>query len=98
MSEVLYQGKAVWQASQSTATFVGTDKALQQNGPLANGIDGSAQWAWSLADLDRVSIAVDMYATKPNGVTNRPLSGMTPMPDGGSAVKTSSTQRPSRPR
>jgi membrane peptidoglycan carboxypeptidase len=81
VSEVFYQGKVVWQASQSSATFVGTDKALRQNGPVANGIDGSAQWAWSLADIDRVSVAVDIYATKPNGVTNRPLTGMTPMPN-----------------
>ncbi|HJP78513.1 MAG TPA: transglycosylase domain-containing protein [Pseudonocardiaceae bacterium] len=82
VSEVLYQGKVIWQAAPSTASFVGNDKALRQNGPLASGIDGSAQWAWSLADIDRVSVAVDLYATKPNGVTNRPLSGMTPMPDG----------------
>jgi membrane peptidoglycan carboxypeptidase len=80
VSEVLYLGKVIWQASPSTVTFLGNDKALRENGPVAGGIDGSAQWAWSLADIDRVSVAVDMYATKPNGVTNRTLSGMTPMP------------------
>ena len=80
VSEVLYQGKVVWQASPSTATYVGNGKALKQNGPVATGIDGSAQWAWSLADFARVSVAVDLYATQPNGVTNRKLTGMTPMP------------------
>ena len=91
VSEVLYQGKVIWQAAPSTASFVGNDKALRQHGPLASGIDGSAQWAWSLADIDRVSVAVDLYATKPNGVTNRPLSGMTPMPDGATGPNAPST-------
>jgi membrane peptidoglycan carboxypeptidase len=81
VSEVLYQGKVIWQAAPSTATFLGSDNALRQNGPLADGIDGSAQWAWTLADFDNVSLAVDMYATKPNGVTNRVLSGMTALPN-----------------
>ncbi|HEV3356624.1 MAG TPA: transglycosylase domain-containing protein [Pseudonocardiaceae bacterium] len=80
VSEVLYQGRVIWQASPSTATFVGNDKALQRNGPVASGIDGSAQWAWSLADINGVSVAVDLYATQPNGVTNRTLGGMTAMP------------------
>ncbi len=80
VSEVLYQGRVIWQASPSTATFVGNDKALKQNGPVASGIDGSAQWAWSLADINGVSVAVDLYATQPNGVTNRTLGGMTAMP------------------
>jgi membrane peptidoglycan carboxypeptidase len=91
VSEVLYQGKVIWQAAPSTVSFVGSDKALRQNGPLAGGIDGSAQWAWSLADIDRVTVAVDVYATKPNGVTNRTLSGMTPMPNGVTGPGTSST-------
>ena len=82
VSEVLYQGKVIWQTQPSTVSFLGTDKALKQNGPVASGIDGSAQWAWSLADINGVSVAVDMYATKPNGVTNRSLSGMTAMPGG----------------
>jgi hypothetical protein len=91
VSEVLYQGKVIWQASPSTATFAGNDKALKQNGPLASGIDGSAQWAWSLADIGGVSVAVDVYATKPNGVTNRSLAGMTAMPGGPSGSKAPST-------
>lgn len=91
VSEVLYQGKVVWQATPSTVSFVGNDKALRQNGSLARGIDGSAQWAWSLADFGRVSVAVDMYATKPNGVINRALSGMTPMPDAASGPTAPST-------
>ncbi|HEY2699485.1 MAG TPA: transglycosylase domain-containing protein [Pseudonocardiaceae bacterium] len=95
VSEVLYQGKVVWQASPSTATFLGNGKALKQNGPVASGIDGSSQWAWSLADIGRVSVAVDLYATQPNGVTNRKLTGMTPMPYGqqGSNAPSTPVQR-----
>ena len=91
VSEVLYQGKVVWQAAPSTATFVGTDKALKQYGPVAQGIDGSSQWAWSLADINRVSVAVDLYATKPNGVTNRTLTGMTPLAEASTGSKAPST-------
>jgi hypothetical protein len=98
VSEVLYQGKVIWQASTSTVSYVGNSKALRQNGPLASGIDGSAQWAWSLADINRVSVAVDIYATKPNGVTNRTLSGMTPMPETETGQKTASgSSAPSTP-
>jgi membrane peptidoglycan carboxypeptidase len=81
VSEVLYQGKVIWQAVPSTTTFIGTSKALRQQRPITYGIDGSFQWAWTLADFKNVSLAVDMYATKPNGVTNRVLGGMTPLPN-----------------
>jgi hypothetical protein len=38
------------------------------------------QWAWTAGGLDDIAIAVDLYATKPNGVTNRRLTGMSPPP------------------
>ncbi len=81
VSEVLYQGRVIWQAAPGTVGYVGSNQVLRGGGPVVTGLDGSAQWAWTLADLDNVSLAVDMYATKPNGVTNRVLHGMTALPN-----------------
>jgi membrane peptidoglycan carboxypeptidase len=74
VSEVLYDGNVVWRATPNAQGFPNSGPA--QHGLLTSGVDGSLQWAWSVGGLGHVAIAVDMYATRPNGVTNRVLTGM----------------------
>lgn len=80
VSEVLFDGNVVWRATPTAQGFPdgGGDQQRIMKGIWTSGVDGSLQWAWSVGGLGHVAIAVDMYATKPNGTTNRVLSGMSP--------------------
>lgn len=77
VSEVRYDGQVVWRATPAALGFPNGDRAVPR-GLAVSGIDGSHQWAWSVGGYGQIAVAVDMYATKPNGTTNRTLNGMTP--------------------
>ncbi len=82
VSEVLHDGVAVWRATPTAVGFRdGGGYAARRSvrSILTSGVDGSLQWAWTVGGFGDISIAVDIYATKPNGVTNRVLSGMSPI-------------------
>lgn len=77
VSEVLYGGNVVWRATPNAQGFPNSGPSA--HGLVTSGVDGSLQWSWSVGGLGHVVIAVDMYATKPNGITNRVLTGMSPL-------------------
>jgi membrane peptidoglycan carboxypeptidase len=77
VAEVLQGGQVIWQAPQPTnppSAFL--DQFDVWPWQAVAGHDGADQWAWSVAGGPKVSVAVDMYATKPNHVTTRSLKGM----------------------
>lgn len=79
VSEVLYNGAVIWKATPTAQGFPNSAGMQANQNIPTSGIDGSHQWAWSVGGLGRVAVAVDTYATKPNGKTNRSLAGMTPV-------------------
>jgi membrane peptidoglycan carboxypeptidase len=79
VSEVRHNGAVVWRATPTALGFPDGDRSGIPS-IMVNGVDGSHQWAWSVGGLNHIVTAVDMYATKPNGVTTRTLNGMTPQP------------------
>jgi membrane peptidoglycan carboxypeptidase len=82
VSEVLYHGAVVWRATPTAQGFANSG-GLNGHALITSGVDGSLQWAWTVGGMGRLTIAVDMYATKPNGTTNRTLTGMSPLYPGG---------------
>lgn len=79
--EVRRGGTTVWSAPLTSARLNGLHPIAVP--PSVSGIDGAAQWAWTVGQVDdHVVAAVDMYATKPNGKGNRALTGMTQPPSG----------------
>jgi membrane peptidoglycan carboxypeptidase len=77
VSEVRYNGDVVWRAIPTTVTFPGSGGRSGTSGTATNGIDGSDQWAWTVGGVGNIAVAVDAYATGPDGRGNRPLAGMT---------------------
>jgi membrane peptidoglycan carboxypeptidase len=78
VSEVRYDGAVVWRATPTTETFPDSGGRSGTSGTATGGIDGSDQWAWTVGGVGNIAVAVDAYATAPNGRSNRPLVGMTP--------------------
>jgi hypothetical protein len=74
---VSYNGTVIWRA---TPTAIGFPNGRRTTRPAfqTTGVDGSHEWAWTVGGAGKLAIAVDTYATKPNGTTNRTLNGMTP--------------------
>lgn len=75
--EVSHEGSVIWRATPTALGFPDGDRSAGRPA-LAGGLDGSHEWAWSVGGNSTAALAVDMYATKPNGITNRVLAGMTP--------------------
>jgi membrane peptidoglycan carboxypeptidase len=77
VSEVRYNGAVVWRATPTTETFADSGGRSGTSGSATGGIDGSDQWAWTVGGVGNIAVAVDTYATGPDGRGNRPLAGMT---------------------
>ncbi|MCU1686034.1 MAG: hypothetical protein JWQ81_6773 [Amycolatopsis sp.] len=90
VAKVFYEGKVVWQASPNTTSFTGSPGPgapySSPDGSLVSGRDGAGQWSWTVGALKNMAIAVDMYATKPDGKGNRSLAGMTASAGGSASV------------